>query len=317
MPDPSTPARPVYDVLMAGNYFCDIIFTGIPGFPALGTELYCEGLTVVPGGVLNTVVAMRRLGLNVGWIGVLGNDFFSRYTSDWIATEGVDSALLERRAEPFRRATVSLSYPADRAFVTYVDPAPDMIGKLIAESAGLAFRSVHFAGLMIDPRLPPFLREMRARGVFVSMDCQHRPHTLADPLVAETLQAVDLFMPNALEAAKLTGMADVSNGDVAESAARLLEYVPRVVIKQGAAGASAWWEGQYYHAPALPITPLDTTGAGDVFNSGFLAARLAGQDVPTCLRWGNAAGGLSTLGYGGSGAAPQRDQVMAALQGKW
>jgi sugar/nucleoside kinase (ribokinase family) len=310
MPDQATPA-PVYDVLMAGNYFCDIIFTGIPGFPALGTELYCDGLTVVPGGVLNTVVAMRRLGLNVGWIGVLGNDFFSRYTSDWIAAEGIDSALLERRAEPFRRATVSLSYPSDRAFVTYVDPAPDMIGKLIAESAGLAFRSVHFAGLMIDPRLPPFLRELRARGVFVSMDCQHRPYTLTDPLVAETLQALDLFMPNALEAAKLTGGADV-----AESAARLLEHVPRVVIKQGAAGASAWWEGQHHHWPALPVTPVDTTGAGDVFNSGFLAARLAGEDVLTCLRWGNAAGGLSTLGYGGSGAAPRRDQVIAALRGE-
>jgi sugar/nucleoside kinase (ribokinase family) len=57
-----------YDILMAGNYFCDLIFSGLPAFPTLGTEVYTQNLTVVPGGILNTLVALRRLGMNVGWI---------------------------------------------------------------------------------------------------------------------------------------------------------------------------------------------------------------------------------------------------------
>ena len=67
------------DVIVPGHYFCDIVFTGLPAFPAPGTEIYCDDVNVVPGGVLNTVVAFKRLGVKVGWLGALGEDFFSRF----------------------------------------------------------------------------------------------------------------------------------------------------------------------------------------------------------------------------------------------
>jgi sugar/nucleoside kinase (ribokinase family) len=85
------------------------------------------------------------------------------------------------------------------------------------------------------------------------------------------------------------------------------------VIKDGAGGAYGLEAGEVVYSPALPVIPLDTTGAGDTFNAGFLAARLDGRPLAECLQWGNIVGGLSTLGRGGTGHVVTRDEVEARL----
>jgi sugar/nucleoside kinase (ribokinase family) len=295
-----------YDILIPGNYFCDLIFTGFPAFPALGTEIYTTGLNVVPGGVMNTVIALHRLGVNVGWAGMVGTDFFSRYILETARQEGIDIALLTQQDHLLQRVTVSVSYPQDRAFITYVDQTTSTAE--IARSAVTAadFRHLHFTGLTIHPLLPDVLKSCRQRGSTISMDCQHRDETLGSAGVRDILSLVDFFMPNATEAQRLTGTESIT-----AAAAILKEIVPHVLIKDGVNGVHFWHGDDYFHAPALSFTPVDTTGAGDVFNAGFLAAYLNGQDWLTCLRWGNICGGYSTQGYGGASTAPTRTQVEA------
>lgn len=297
-----------YDVLIPGNYFCDIIFTGLPAFPALGTEIYTDGLTVVPGGVLNTIVAMHRLGIHVGWCGVLGNDFFSQFVSNFVREEGVDTTLIDYQDVPLKRVTVALSYPEDRAFVTHVDPSPDVIGRMLTQQQHITFTHLHLSRLYVDERLPDFLRQLRGRGITISMDCQHRQETLEVPLVKTMLSLVDIFMPNAAEAQRLT-----QTNSVDAAAQHLQQIVPLLVIKDGGNGAYAWHQDKMLHAPAIAVKPLDTTGAGDVFNAGFLAAWLKHLSIQDCLLWGNICGGLSTQGYGGCSAAPSRTQVETML----
>lgn len=288
-----------YEILIPGYYFCDVVFTGIPEFPSLGTEIYTRDLQVVPGGVMNTVVAMRRLGAEVGWCSALGTDFFSEYIREQVEREGLDTALLSALDVAFKRVTVALSFPSDRAFVTYVDPAPDLILLLQQALEGVQVRHLHFPGLIVDARLPDLLRQCREAGIVCSMDCQHREETLAIPLVEQTLSELTWFMPNASEAQRITG-----TDSIPLAAERLREVVPNILIKDGAQGAYAWHANEAYHAPALSFEVLDTTGAGDVFNAGFLTALLRGLDIQTCLRWGNIAGGLSTQGIGGCSNAP-------------
>ncbi len=296
------------EILIPGHYYCDVIFTGIPGFPALGTEIYTEKLTVVPGGCLNSVTALRRLGVDVGWMGELGTDPFSHVIDEWVAREGIDRRWLTRRDAPFQRVTVALSYPNDRAFVTYVDHAPDLLDAVRQAVENDECEHLHFTGLLVDERGPDLLRACRARGIRVSMDCQHRDDMLADPLVRETLRLVDIFMPNATEALRLTGETNI------EAAAGVLRgYVPLLLIKDGERGAQAWRGDERWQADALRVQVVDTTGAGDVFNAGFLTAYRAGMDLPTCLKWGNICGGLSTTGFGGASAAPTRDVVETYL----
>ncbi len=300
--------KPRFDILVPGHYFCDVIFTGIPTFPALGSEIYCAGLNVVAGGVMNTVVALRRLGVNVGWVGTIGDDFFSRFALERAVAEGIDTSLLERSSAPVQRVTVSLSYPEDRAFVTYVDPTTDRVDLVLKALDKADFPHVHFSGLVVEPQVPEMIAACHARGISVSMDCQHRPYTLNDPLVPEILSQLDLFMPNAGETLQLTGETDLDR-----AISVLADLTPVVLVKQGGKGARIVRGDEDYSAPALAITPLDTTGAGDVFNAGFLSAYLSGHDLPTCLRWGNYCGGMSTLGYGGTSTAPTREQLDAWL----
>lgn len=127
---------------------------------------------------------------------------------------------------------------------------------------------------------------------------------LTVPAVRKTLRHVDLFLPNAAEARRITGQADL-----AEAIRVLADLCGRVVVKDGAAGAYAWADGQILHAPAIAVKPVDTTGAGDCFNAGFVRAWLAGRPLIDCLRWGNVVGGLSTTARGGTGRAVQVGEV--------
>ncbi len=297
------------DVLVPGNYFCDVIFTGLPSFPAPGTEIYCQDLQVVPGGMLNTVVAMKRLGLRVGWAGILGNDFFSRFVREWATKEGLCLNLVAERKAPLRRVTVALPYASERAFVSFVDPAPDPVDLAMMHIESRRIRHLHFSGLVIDTRLPDLLRKCKARGAEVSMDCQHREQRLEDPLVSEILGLLDVFMPNAAEAMRLTGKTDVEG-----AADKLGKIVPLLVIKEGECGARCWQGGHCFHSPALPVNVTDTTGAGDVFNAAFIAAHLAGAAPEACLQQGVVAGSLSVQGAGGADSAPDTLALQAALQ---
>ncbi len=297
------------DILIPGNYFCDLIFTGFPTFPALGTEVYTEGLTVTVGGVLNTVVALQRLGASVGWVGALGNDFFSQYVQNVLEQEGVSLSLAQRLPYALQRVTAAVSYPQDRAFITYVDDTPNTLDMLLwAIEAGVAFKHLHFSRLMTDERLPDLMRQWRSEGKTLSMDCQHRQETLELPIVSEILGLLNWFMPNAVEAQRIT--QTLSLRDAIKS---LLPIVDGLVIKDGANGASVWQHGFMNDDNALSLTPIDTTGAGDVFNAGFLTAWRKGLDLKTCLRYGNICGGLSTQGHGGAINAPTLAQVKAML----
>src|SRR5690606_30868012 len=124
------------------------------------------------------------------------------------------------------------------------------------------------------------------------------PITLESTGVRETLASLSVFMPNAKEAMRLTATDSVqAAGDT------LKALVPTLIIKDGANGAFAWDADGQIHHPSLPVQAVDTTGAGDVFNAGYLCAMLDGKPTAERLRWGNICGGLSTLGYGGTSTA--------------
>ncbi len=305
--------KPFYDVIVTGSYFCDLVFTGLPTLPQLGTEIYGNQLDlVIGGGAAITAVGLRRLGVNVGLATEFGDDLFSRFAVDQVRAEGIDDTLINHSASALRRLTVSLSYPQDRAFVTYIDPAPTSAERASRALASADCRHIHFPGLSITPTMLDILTQCQTRGISVSMDCQHRAETLKSPLVREILSQLTLFMPNETEALRLTGTNSV------ETAIRILaEITPCVVIKRGAAGAIARWRGideaGACEVPAIPSVVIDTTGAGDIFNAGFLAAYLERQPIPECVRWGNYCGGLSVRGVGGTQTAPTRSQLMAWL----
>lgn len=298
-------ALKTFDVLIPDHYFCDVIFTDIPAFPELGTELFTGGLNVIPGGVMNTLVALQRLNVSVGWLGTLGNDFFSRYVKSVAEKEGLDLSLIDFIDDSFKRVTVALSYVEDRAFVTYQDPDIDLIEPLLKLMDDPPFRHLHFAGLLIDERIPALIKKCHQKGIQVSMDSQHKEVTLDDDLCYETIRRIDLFMPNSIEAIRLTQTQTLD-----EAANQLSKLVPTLIIKDGANGSYGWQGNGKVHVAALSVEKvIDTTGAGDVFNAGFLSAYLQQLPLEICLQYGNIAGALSLRGHGGYTTSPTQHEL--------
>lgn len=304
MPD-RTQLTPTYDVLLGGGYFCDLIFTGLPDMPRLGTELYSTGFEMVPGASFYYATALSRLGLRVGWSCDFGNDIFSRYVLAAARQEGLDESLFRVHDIPLRSLTVSISFPEERAFVTFLDEfdQPSLL-PLVKQYRP---RCVLRGGLEIGPEQIALAAAARAVGALSFMECQSHQSNLKDPAVVEALRSVDIFAPNVQEALDLTGAATVE-----AALARLGELTPLVVIKLGREGAVARHEKQILYAPGLPVEAIDTTGAGDCFNAGFLYGYLRGYSLEQCLKCGNICGGLSTTAYGAR-AVPTADRLEALL----
>ena len=126
----------------------------------------------------------------------------------------------------------------------------------------------------------------------------------------ELLPMLDIFIPNAREALLITKAANV-----ADALKHLTQLCKLVVIKDGANGA---WIGDgenVIHAPPVTVPQvIDTTGAGDCFNAGFLYGHIIEQaPLETCGLYGNICGGLSVTGVGGATHAPTLDQLKNYL----
>src|SRR3989338_5268632 len=139
-----------YDVLLFGDYWYDLIFTDLPRLPELGRELFAGGFDALPGGVFINAVALQRMGLRVGWAADFGNDEFSRTVLRAARSEGLDEALFQHHARPYRRVTAVASFPAERAFLSYSDPGPKLSAPLQALARHTA-RVVFLPGLVFGP----------------------------------------------------------------------------------------------------------------------------------------------------------------------
>src|SRR5689334_9992475 len=251
-----------YDVLLLGGYFCDLIFTGLPEMPRLGAEVYGSAFDMVPGAAYTTALALRRLELRAGWACDFGDDFFSQFVLESARRAGLDSSLFRMHTGPVRRVTAALSFPHERAFVSFADELASASPIPLIERHRP--RVVLFSGLWYGPEHAEVCAAAHASGAQVYMDCQCSAATLATPGLADSLRCVDIFAPNASEALQITGA-----GTVDAALAQLAELTPLVIVKRGADGVIAQAGERVAHAPGISVDVFDTTGAGDCFNAGF------------------------------------------------
>ena len=159
----------------------------------------------------------------------------------------------------------------------------------------------------------------RRLGLTTSLDTNWDPSGRWAGL-AGILAETDVFLPNAAELLAVTGAAALE-----DAAAMLVKGGTTVVLKDGARGGRAWWPGGDCAAPGLAMDVVDTTGAGDSFNAGFLAARLgaasagpaaaptaAGMDV--AVAWAAVAGSLSTRAAGGTDAQATLEEITLSVR---
>lgn len=284
-----------YDVFLVGNASMDFIFTGLSRMPLLGEDTLAEGFEFVPGESFTNAVTLHRLGVKVAWAADFGNDILSKLVLDQVRQEGLSEEFIVVHNRPFRRISVSASFRDDRAFLTYYDKEPDIPAALKAlpmVKADTLFIPGLIQGKEYDAALPLIrLKKMR---IIMDGNCP-KEFNLSAKRISRSISSVDVLIPNAKEARSLTGLDDLQ-----QAAIKLAEYCPLVVIKDGCNGSFAYDRKSFTHVPGIAVDPIDTTGAGDCYSSGFIKAHLDGLSIQECLEWGNVVGGLSTLGSGGT-----------------
>lgn len=285
----------VPEVLVAGRYYADVIFRGLSGSVVGGTEVFADGLDLLPGGAFTPAMALRRLGHRVLWAADFGTDVFSQLVLSAARVEGLDETCFRHHPGPLRSVSVALSGSGDRALISYQDAVDERpLALLVREYRP---RVLLLPLLRFDAATRAGLRVARRCGTEVFMDCQDVAGTVRDPMVRDTLALVDVFAPNAAEALRLTATTQLD-----EALEILTGLVDTVIIKRGASGAVAVAHGLRCDVPAIPLEVVDTTGAGDCFNVGFLHARLAGGSLLDCVTAAVACGGRACSGSGSSAA---------------
>ncbi len=281
-----------YDVLLTGRYFCDLVFTCLPEFPRLGHEVYSREFHLVPGGVFTPAVTLTRLGLRTAWPCEFGSDPFSQFVKEEALKVGVNATFFTQSDQPSLRITVVFSFGEERAFLSYIDPLPELpYAEFIHQTRP---KWVYITHLMVGEEQERIVRAARDMGAKVYMDCQAHHTSLDEVATQEAIGRVDVFSLNREEALKLTGETSVE-----AALGKLSELVKVVIIKTGADGCLCGTEGKVIRAPGIEVEVVDTTGAGDNFNCGFIYGQINGYSVEDSLRIGNLCGGLSTLEYGG------------------
>jgi sugar/nucleoside kinase (ribokinase family) len=298
-----------YDVVLfePSAMFLDFIFEGLPGMPKLGTEIFAKRLTIAPGGIYNTASVLAKLGCKVALVTQIGTDIISRFLERELAASGVDTRYLMRQVGEARAITVSMSFPKDRAFISYED-RPELYKFPIELLDPNRTRCLMFARMPKRPEMIALGRAARAVGVKLVMD-MHLPYgTVEQSKVRRILAQADCILPNAVEARIIADARTVAQ------ALPKLAGVTTVVIKDGPHGALTMLDGKPFRQKGVKVRAVDTTGAGDCFNAGFLTGWLSGLSMPESMARGNACASFAVQKAGATTGAPSPDELDGLLK---
>ena len=293
-------------LLCAGEAFEDLIFVGLDRIPGPGEEVKTDTFeATVGGGAVITAVAAARLGIKVDLLSALGPGAVKR-----LRKERVRITNLIRPGEA-HAITAALSTTDERAFVTFNgvnSRLEDRLAKAIPSAFARAFTAVkatagksaqashvHFCFYPHDcGRWTTIVTRLRKKGITTSWDFGWNEPLTGDRGLTDLIDALDFVFVNELEARLYTGETTLQ--------AALPHWRARqaiTIVKQGESGAMWLAPGRDIHFPAPRVKVVDTTGAGDSFNAGFLVAWMKGKPPVECLKAGNTVGAASTQRAGG------------------
>jgi ribokinase len=300
-----------WNIAVVGEVYVDHIFTDFDHVPLPGEEVFAEQYRrEAGGGTVNTACALARLGHHSSLFGVLGSDeevwLRSRLGSFGVNAEHVQTSELPNAL------TVSMSTPSDRSFLSYAG-ANRRLADYVALPETMAALSraqhVHFAMPLEVKLAKTLLPALRSAGCTLSIDPGWRKDWFLSSGSIDVLRMVDLFLPNESEAHLLTGHSDPEQ--MLRTCISL--GLENTTIKLGSRGAVAFRNDRLYRMMPPDVRVVDTTGAGDAFDAGFIDAWLAGADLEEQLWRACSCGSLSTRERGGLNALPYREEMLEVV----
>ena len=287
------------EAVVVGELNADLILIGLAALPKYGELQLARGMRLTLGSSSAIFACnLARLGVRVGFVGKVGNDMIGSFLIEHLKTSGVDTSRIVRAEGAQTGICVVMSFPHEYAMASYAGVRESFCLDDVDIEYVQQAKHMHMSSYFLQPGLQPeaaeLFRRAKAAGLTTSLDPDQDPSGMWDGGLREVLPFVDVFLPNEQEALKISGAPDVERA--LDSLSRL---AASVVIKRGAAGIVTQSQGRTLAVPGFRIEPLDTTGAGDSFNAGFISRFLNRDSLAQCVVWGNACGAMSTLVMGG------------------
>jgi len=299
----------MFDILVAGEINPDLILSGnvILEFGQVEKIVDSAVFTIGSSSAIFACGA-ARLGLNVAFIGICGEDVFGRFMLDEIQKRGVNVDNIIVRADRPTGICVILNQGSDRAILTHLGSIPDLRSSDIPDGLLLQSRHLHVASYFLQtnlhPGLPALFQHAHSLGLTTSLDANYDPSEKWSGF-DELLSATNIFLPNKTEALSITHTKD------AESASKQLAGKSELIaIKLGPDGALACRQNKITHAESLELNVVDAVGAGDSFDAGFIFGYLNKWSLERSLRLACVCGALSTQRAGGTDGQPTLDEAM-------
>jgi len=300
--------------LVIGELNVDIVATGLRSTPEMGTEILAAGCELTLGSASAIFAAgIAKLGHNVTFVSQVGRDYFGDFCIRTLRQLGVSTRRVARKADEKTGITIALSGNHDRALVTHSGAVATLTSDAIDETLMKRHDHLHLTSYYLQKALQPSFADIfqraKALGLTTSFDPNSDPTNRWSRSIDGVLRHTDVLFVNEREASQLTR---TSKAKVALQA--LATKVQCAVIKRGPRGAMAIHDGAMAAHSGFEVTALDTTGAGDSFDAGFLAAYLRQAPLTECLRSGNACGALSATCVGGTAGQPTEPELQAFLR---
>ncbi len=298
------------DVCVVGEINPDLILYGLPSQFSPEQESLIDGFRLTLGSS-SAIFAhnLSVLGTRVGMVSKIGADPLGKMAFDWLAVASVDLTRVRVASSGTSTGlTVILTQPEHRFILTY----PGTIFELSHADLDLDYifsaRHLHLSSYFLHKSLRPHIadlfREAKAKGMSTSLDTNDDPEGKWESDLMHVLPFVDIFFPNAREAIKIAGADDLE-----QAIDRLSHICPRVVVKLGSKGAILRKGANEWRRDGIQVDSIDSVGAGDSFDAGFIHRFLQGATPHECLEYADIAGAFSTTSQGGTEAFRDRTNL--------
>lgn len=304
----------LWDVYVYGDINVDLIIPNVSKFPAPGQEEYTESMeTFVGGGAALFTLGLGKLGVNVVFQGNLGDDCYGSFILEELAKRGVNTSLIEVKKEKKTGISISFTNEKDRAFLTYMGTNEELNLKHVKLDMVKKAGHIHVTGYMGSRNHQQYLtllREIKEAGdTTISFDVGWDDTGEWYEGIRELFPYIDVLFMNETEAIHYGRCQSAK-----EAAMDFGKTCPLVVLKLGKKGAIAYEKGNWHEAAGFFVQAVDTTGAGDSFNAGFIYGFVNGKGVRESLLCGNGCGALSVTRLGGNTGFPTGEELDIFLQ---
>ncbi|HEY7304992.1 MAG TPA: carbohydrate kinase family protein [Bryobacteraceae bacterium] len=293
------------DCLVAGEANIDLMIQSTDVLEP-GKEKLAQNFGLALGGSSAiTAFNLASFRTKVAFVGVVGTDVLGRFVRERLMAGGVDVRFLRQSEREKTGITVWFDRSGERGGMTYLGTIPLLRPGDIPFGQLNGARHLHVGHYFLlqkfHAKAPAVFAKAKRLGLTTSLDCNYDPSEKWDSNIRKVLPHVDVFFPNEHEAMRLTGCTS------AEDAARELGKLAKTIaVKLGERGVLMFTEGVLFRIPAAKVRAVDTTGAGDSFNAGFLARFLRGASVSECAKSGVEAAARCVRKVGGTAAFEKR-----------